>query len=240
MIRIGDRVLNVYIDSNLKQQMKERSVKVDAKSEESVYIHNSGIDIEFLNYVRNVVPKIIHPSQYILELRKERGNYSKEVRQSKNESGFDDMGTGAAYAYASLHQKIVEGYRDGTREVYVFDNGTTRLATMDEELGNLNKAFEEMMESDQMVAKMRRECVEIQKKFQHKKFDELLDAYDSNQACDYIRDTYSEFRSRYLEQYEKNGGNVDIISLFSSILRNGNQGIYNYCKLLFETIRWNG
>ena len=51
---------------------------------------------------------------------------------------------GAAYAYSTMYQKIVEGYRNGTREVYVCDNpesGKRRLLSMDEELEKLNKGF---------------------------------------------------------------------------------------------------
>ena len=32
------------------------------------------------------------------------------------------------------------------------------------------------------------------------------------------------------------GGDIDIKSLFSSVLRNGNYDIHKYCELLFEKI----
>ena len=41
---------------------------------------------------------------------------------------------GAAYAYSTMYQKIVEGYRNGTREVYACDDsesGKRRLLSMD-------------------------------------------------------------------------------------------------------------
>ena len=60
--------------------------------------------------------------------------------KEENGYGFDDIGMGAAYAYSTMYQKIVEGYMNGTREVYVCDNpesGKRRLLSMDEELEKL-------------------------------------------------------------------------------------------------------
>lgn len=59
---------------------------------------------------------------YLQELWDEETKYLKSIRESKNGYGFDDIGMGAAYAYSTMYQKIVEGYRNGTREVYVCDN----------------------------------------------------------------------------------------------------------------------
>lgn len=66
--------------------------------------------------------------------------------------------------------------------------------------------------------------------------DESFDTFDINQVCDYIQDSYLEFRSLYLEQYGKIGGNIDIKSLFCSVLRSGNQGMHNYCQLLLKRL----
>ena len=60
-------------------------------------------------------------------------------------------------------KKIVEGYRNGTREVYVCDNsesGKRRLLSMDEELEKLNKGFEELIKWDKMVAKSQKQNAE--------------------------------------------------------------------------------
>ena len=169
----------------------------------------------------------------------ENAKYLKSIRESKNGYGFDDIGMGAAYAYSTMYQKIVEGYRNGTREVYVCDNpesGKRRLLSMDEELEKLNKGFEELIKWDKMVAKSQKQNAENKQKFQNTKLDESFDAFDINQACDYIQDSYLEFRSLYLEQYERTGGNIDIKSLFSSVLRSGNQDMHKYCEFLFEKI----
>ena len=100
----------------------------------------------------------------------------------------------------------------------------------------LNKGFEELIKWDKMVAKSQKQNAENKQKFQNTKLDESFDAFDINQACDYIQDSYLEFRSLYLEQYERTGGNIDIKSLFSSVLRSGNQDMHKYCEFLFEKI----
>jgi len=81
---------------------------------------------------------------------------------------------------------------------------------------------------NKMVAKSQKQNAENKQKFQNTKLDESFDAFDINQACDYIQDSYLEFRSLYLEQYERTGGNIDIKSLFSYVLRSGNQDISKY------------
>ena len=104
------------------------------------------------------------------------------------------------------------------------------------ELEKLNKGFEELIKWDKMVAKSQKQNAENKQKFQNTKLDESFDAFDINQACDYIQDSYLEFRSLYLEQYERTGGNIDIKSLFSYVLRSGNQDMHKYCEFLFEKI----
>lgn len=216
------------------------SDEVDGENQENTYIHDSfALDAGYANYIRETVPKTVWSNDYLRELWDENAKYLKSIRESKNGYGFDDIGMGAAYAYSTMYQKIVEGYRNGTREVYVCDNpesGKRRLLSMDEELEKLNKGFDELIKWDKMVAKSQKQNAENKQKFQNTKLDESFDAFDINQACDYIQDSYLEFRSLYLEQYERTGGNIDIKSLFSSVLRSGNQDMHKYCEFLFEKL----
>lgn len=216
------------------------SDEVDGENQENTYIHDSfALDASYANYIRETVPKTVWSNDYLRELWDENAKYLKSIRESKNGYGFDDIGMGAAYAYSTMYQKIVEGYRNGTREVYVCDNpesGKRRLLSMDEELEKLNKGFDELIKWDKMVAKSQKQNAENKQKFQNTKLDESFDAFDINQACDYIQDSYLEFRSLYLEQYERTGGNIDIKSLFSSVLRSGNQDMHKYCEFLFEKL----
>ena len=213
------------------------SDEVDGENQENTYIHDSfALDASYANYIRETVPKTVWSNDYLRELWDENAKYLKSIRESKNGYGFDDIGMGAAYAYSTMYQKIVEGYRNGTREVYVCDNpesGKRRLLSMDEELEKLNKGFEELIKWDKMVAKSQKQNAENKQKFQNTKLDESFDTFDINQACDYIQDSYLEFRSLYLEQYERTGGNIDIKSLFSYVLRSGNQDMHKYCEFLF-------
>lgn len=240
MIRVGERVADIHMGSELKQRKIGHSDEVDGGNQENTYIHNSfALDAGYANYIRETVPKTVWSNDYLRELWDENAKYLKSIRESKNGYGFDDIGMGAAYAYSTMYQKIVEGYRNGTREVYVCDNpesGKRRLLSMDEELEKLNKGFEELIKWDKMVAKSQKQNAENKQKFQNTKLDESFDAFDINQACDYIQDSYLEFRSLYLEQYEKTEGNIDIKSLFSYVLRSGNQDMHKYCEFLFEKI----
>ena len=216
------------------------SDEVDGENQENTYIHDSfALDASYANYIRETVPKTVWSNDYLRELWDENAKYLKSIRESKNGYGFDDIGMGAAYAYSTMYQKIVEGYRNGTREVYVCDDsesGKRRLLSMDEELEKLNKGFDELIKWDKMVAKSQKQNAENKRKFQNIKLDESFDTFDINQACDYIQDSYLEFRSLYLEQYERTGGNIDIKSLFSYVLRSGNQDMHKYCEFLFEKI----
>ena len=80
----------------------------------------------------------------------------------------------------------LEGYRNGTREVYACDDsesGKRRLLSMDEELEKLNKGFDELIKWDKMVAKSQKQNAENKRKFQNIKLDESFDTFDINQAC---------------------------------------------------------
>ena len=121
------------------------SDEADGENQENAYIHDRfALDAGYANYIRETVPKTTWSKDYLQELWDEETKYLKSIRESKNGYGFDDIGMGAAYAYSTMYQKIVEGYRNGTREVYVCDNpesGKRRLLSMDEELEKLNKGF---------------------------------------------------------------------------------------------------
>ena len=162
------------------------SDEVDGENQENTYIHDSfALDASYANYIRETVPKTVWSNDYLRELWDENAKYLKSIRESKNGYGFDDIGMGAAYAYSTMYQKIVEGYRNGTREVYVCDNpesGKRRLLSMDEELEKLNKGFEELIKWDKMVAKSQKQNAENKQKFQNTKLDESFDAFDINQA----------------------------------------------------------
>lgn len=213
IVRVQGHCANIFVGSELKQQKADIVDETDRTMQDGHYIDQVALDVDYVNYVRETVPKTIWSNDYLQELWEEKGKYLKAIRESQNEYGFDDIVSGAAHAYSTIYQKIVDGYGNGTRKVYVCDNpgnGERRLLSIDEEWEKLNKGFEELIKWDQMVAKSQRQSAENRKNIQNNKLDDLLLAHDVNQACEYIQDTYLEFRSCYLKEYEQTGGNVDI------------------------------
>ena len=152
------------ITENGKQLVHFALGEVDGENQENTYIHDSfALDAGYANYIRETVPKTVWSNDYLRELWDENAKYLKSIRESKNGYGFDDIGMGAAYTYSTMYQKIVEGYRNGTREVYVCDDsesGKRRLLLMDEELEKLNKGFDELIKWDKMVAKSQKQNAE--------------------------------------------------------------------------------
>lgn len=77
-----------------------------------------------------------------------------EIHRLKNQSDTGGMGNPAdkkeyrLKAYGNLHNEIVQGYRDGTRERYVEDRNSDtgfRKMTLEEELSSLEQAYKRMM-----------------------------------------------------------------------------------------------
>lgn len=239
MIKVDGNSVNVYMSSDLKQQKRmEHTGEADRKNQESSYFHQVDFDMEFVNYVRETVPKTVHAVSYFQELCKKSAGYLNTIRKSQGGCGFDDFVAGDAYAYSEMYKNIVEGYRNGTRKLYVCDDpvsGERRPLTLEEELDKLNKGFDELITWNKANARVAqsRIYIEERQKRQSGKWDESFDAYNASQVCDYIQDTYTEFRSRCQQEYKNNGENVDIKTVIFSILQGGNQGIHDYCKWLF-------
>lgn len=254
MIRIGDRAINVYMSGELKQRSwrnrqssTDGSDKTVRENRDTVQIHDlhaidiaSFMDIE--NKVDMMLSKSAHcsieylDSYYYQELQREVADYIDNVDRSQGCYGFEDFMASTMHAYSVLHQQIVQGYRDGTRQLYVYDNNTIdgyRLLTLEEELENLNQGYEELIEWDVGCAKGRYSAARLNEKVHHMKLDDSYHTYDGDQVSGYIRKSYREFRSRYLAEYEKENGERDVKSLFMSVLNNGSQGVHDFCKVLF-------
>lgn len=235
MVKVGGDFVNAYVPGKFIQQKKER---IEKNNQGISYSHQYDFDIDFINYVKETVPQTVHEVSYFRDLCKKSANYLSAIRQSKNNCGFEDFIMADGNAYSDMYNNIVKGYRDGTRKRYVYDNsanGERRLLTVDEELEKLNKGFDELIAWNKANARIAASPVyrtEKQKK-QQEKWNEVFDQYDENQVCDYIQDTYLEFRLQYQQEYEKRGENVDIKTILFSILHGDDQGIHNYCEWLF-------
>lgn len=253
MIRVGNRTIEVYMSSELNPRNREsvqhstnNTDKAVRENRDTVEIHDlHAMDIASFMDIQNkfdiMLSKSTHcsieylSSYYYQELQREVADYIGNVEHSQGYYGFEDSMASTAHAYSVLHQQIVEGHRNGTRELYVYDStiGGQRLLTQEEELENLNRAYEELIEWDVGCAKGRYNPERFKERLNKKELDDLYDTYDVNQAGSYIRKSYQEFRSRYLAEYEKSGGKINIKSLFMSALNNENQGIHDFCKVLF-------
>lgn len=253
MIRIGDRNINVYMSGGLKPRSRgsvqnsiDSSDKTVSKNRDTVQIHDlHAIDIvsfkDFENKVDMMLSKSTHcsieylDSYYYKELQSEVADYIHNVEYSQGYYVFEDFMASTMHAYSVLHQQIVQGYRDGTRELYVYDNKATdgiRLLTQEEELENLNQGYEELIEWDVGCAKGRYSVARLNETVAHMQLEDSYYTYDGDQISGYIRKAYREFRSRYLAEYEKENGERDVKSLFMSVLNNGNQGVHDFCKVL--------
>lgn len=149
------------------------------------------------------------------------------------------MVEGVAVANSSLYQEIVEGHRNGTRELYVLVDAKTakwRPVTMEEELEKLEKGFEELIAWDQMVAKSRLQCAINRERFHGVELEDILKTSDIDQAGEYIEETYLEFRSCFQKEYEEKGSMIDVRELVSSILQRGKSDMHHYCSALFRDI----
>ena len=67
-------------------------------------------------------------------------------------------------SYASIYDEIIQGYEDGTREIYIADETSEsgyRKLSKDEELDELNKAFKNQSEKFEERNKNNKEAIEI-------------------------------------------------------------------------------
>lgn len=237
MIRVGENSVHVQMSHDLKQQKKMEHTKEEGrKNQGNSYFHQFDFDIEYVNYIRETVPKTVHKVSYFQELCGKSAAYLNSIRKGQKDCGFNDFAAADAYSYFEMYKSIVEGYRSGTRKLYVCDDpvsGERRLMTLEEELEKLNKGFEELITWNKANARVAQSQMYIAERQKREKWNESFEAYDSGQICDYIQDTYTEFRSRFQQEYEKNGENVDIKAIIYSIMQGGHQGIHDYCKWLF-------
>ncbi|MDE5700320.1 MAG: hypothetical protein K2I96_23440 [Lachnospiraceae bacterium] len=203
MVRVGNRTMDVYMSGELKprsrgsvQSSTDSSDKTVRENRDTVQIHDlHAVDIisnmGHEKKLSNMISKSTHcsieylNSYYYRELQREVADYIDNVEYSQGYYGFEDSMASTMHAYSVLHQQIVQGYRDGTRELYVYDNKATdgiRLLTQEEELENLNRAYEELIEWDVGCAKGRYNPKGFNERLNNKELDDLYHTYDVNQA----------------------------------------------------------
>ncbi|MFG6358614.1 MAG: hypothetical protein K1W26_17610 [Acetatifactor sp.] len=240
MIRVGEPPLQVNMGRGFDTAKKMKDAeRTDAKSQTDNGFHSFDFDIEYANYVREVIPRTVSKGgDYFQELCNKSASYLNTVRESRGDCEFDDFVTGDAYAYSEMYNSIVDGHRKGTRLLYVYDPevGEHRPLTLEEELEKLDRGYDGLMAwnaANARIASSQVYVVERQKR-QPEKQEESYGVYSANEVCDYIKDIYTRFRSNYLQEYKRGGGNVDIKAVLYPLLQ-GRPGIHDYCKRIFRT-----
>lgn len=238
MVRVEGNLTRVYSNGKLKQNQENSPGKSeDKKTQCGCGGQFITLDIGYVDYLKETVPKTIWDRDYLGELWSRKGEFLKNVREKNGTYDFDDIVAGAANAYSYLYQEIIDGYDNGTRKLYVYDKerGERRLLSKDEELEKLNAGFEELIKWDQMVAKSRIETEKALKKTKNIEFDA---DYSACEVTDYIQESYLKYRQLYLSGNGKNNDNLDINKLVFSVL-NSNPDIHNYCLSLFNFAKMN-
>lgn len=84
---------------------------------------------------------------YGYEISKKAAQLAKDTADTgKSILGTTDKANGYVKAYAELYDEIVQGYENGTREIYVADENGTHKLTKEEELSALDTAYKKTVD----------------------------------------------------------------------------------------------
>lgn len=106
-------------------------------------------------------------NDYSMMLGATAADYRAE-RDSKNYYGITQRAEDITKAYAKTYADIVKGYEDGTRKAYTIDKTSEsgyRLMTMEEELSELDKAFEKSQEGIASMVKQSSDIAKAMEKY---------------------------------------------------------------------------
>ena len=155
------------------------------------------------------------------ELSMQRSKSLQEIREKGMQYGFEDIMSASLGAYASLYEKINEGYENGTREVWVADEKMgKRKLSKEEEIDRLNNAYKREIEWQTMVMNSRKETEKVRN---ITVFGNQIniDAANDKDDSDKLFELMDDMKDEYLlcgknEDYNKNI--QDVSNIVSSIL----------------------
>ena len=155
------------------------------------------------------------------ELSMQRSKSLQEIREKGMQYGFEDIMSASLGEYASLYEKINEGYENGTREVWVADEKMgKRKLSKEEEIDRLNNAYKREIEWQTMVMNSRKETEKARNitVFGNQiNIDAANDKDDSDKLFELMDDMKDEYLlCRKNEDYNKNI--QDVSNIVSSIL----------------------
>lgn len=84
-----------------------------------------------------------------VEMKQLEGGRIGSIKDNEGSYDLFDVAQSTLEAYAIMYDKIVQGHKDGTREVYTNfpDERKSQLVTLEDDLAFLNKAFDRCMEN---------------------------------------------------------------------------------------------
>lgn len=113
--------------------------------------------------------------------------------QRSPEEGYSitDRAEDVTKAYAAMYSQIVKGYEDGSRKSYAIDETSEngyRLMTMEEELAELDKAYEKKVQGIDSMAKDSGKIAEALKKY-----EEQLAKYRRNNNAEEVKQVRKDY-----------------------------------------------
>ncbi|MDE7333899.1 MAG: hypothetical protein K2O16_17085 [Lachnospiraceae bacterium] len=153
---------------NMKQQ-KPNGKAVEARLPKADRAVNVTISKEGIKSLKNGGKEVGQKESIMQASKSIRANYGYRLAEEagklkgQRESGaaysLSDRAADYVEAYGNLYDEIVQGYKDGTMERYVEDTTSEtgfRKMTMEEELADLDKAFQSVADKAEVDAKASR------------------------------------------------------------------------------------
>ncbi|MFT4146223.1 MAG: hypothetical protein QM644_17370 [Mobilitalea sp.] len=176
-----------------------------------------------------------------VEMKQLEGGRTGSIKGKEGSYDLFDVAHSTLEAYAVMYDKIVQGYKDGTREVYTnfSDEKTCRLVTLEEDLEFLNQAFDR--------------CMENVKGYIHAQETSSWDAWINktsilpqkykDQVYEMMNEMKEEFQKRSEEKYANGGGytardeiSCSVNDLMKSIFMRDN-GFVESINKLFSNVK---
>jgi hypothetical protein len=152
-----------------------------------------------------------------IEMKQLEGGRISYIKDRDGSYDLFDVAHGTLEAYAIMYDKLVQGHKDGTREVYTnfADEQTCRLVTLEEDLAFLDKAFDRCLEN----VKGYIHAQETSSWASWINLDSILSQKYKDQTYDMMNEIKEEFQKRSEERYA-NGGSYAGRDEISSTINN--------------------